>query len=212
MVDSTYNPQNDRWIRFQDAGDAGDAEEAPVGKYLARSKHPASAMFLGAVASTGEASPPIWFPTGFRLDSDGYIESLKKTLIPWMRRVAAAHGPAGRPAHIIFQQDSAPAHRAKKTLDFLRSEKLDFWTPNDWPPNSPNLNPLDYGIWSMVTEGACKDRPASVKALKMKVGAYWRRMDPDKIRQICRSFKPRLAKCIESEGSFFLLKIEFKKK
>ena len=26
-----------------------------------------AAMFFGAVASTGETSPPIWFPEGFRL-------------------------------------------------------------------------------------------------------------------------------------------------
>ena len=33
VVDPTYNPQNDRWIRFQDsAAAAGDAEEAPVWK------------------------------------------------------------------------------------------------------------------------------------------------------------------------------------
>ena len=35
-------------------------------------------MFLGVVASTGEASPPVWYPTGFRLDAASYIESLKK--------------------------------------------------------------------------------------------------------------------------------------
>ena len=100
------------------------------------------------------------------------MQSLKTTLIPWMRRVAAAHGLARRPAPVIFQQDSAPTHRARQTLEYLRSEKIVFWTPEDWPPNSPDLNPLDYGVWSMVAEGACKDRPASVKALKMKVGAY----------------------------------------
>ena len=82
FVDPVYNAQNDRWICFQDepsaaaAGDNGTGR--PSGKYLARSKHPASAMFLGAVASTGEALPPIWFPTGFRLDSESYVQSLKK--------------------------------------------------------------------------------------------------------------------------------------
>ena len=51
VVDPSYNPQNDRWIRF-------DTEDpAPAGKFLPRSKHPSGAMFLGAVASTGEKSP-----------------------------------------------------------------------------------------------------------------------------------------------------------
>ena len=120
-----------------------------------------------------------------------------------MRRVAAAHGPAGRPAHIIFQQDSAPAHRLRKTLDFLRSKKIEFWTPEDWPPNLPDLDPLDYGVWSMVAEGACEDRPPSNLALKKRVSTYWHRMVPDKIRQISRRFKPRLEKCVAAKGSFF---------
>ena len=49
-------------------------------------------MFLGAVASTGEASPPVWFPQGFGLGSEDYIKALKASIIPWMRKVALEHG------------------------------------------------------------------------------------------------------------------------
>ena len=119
-------------------------------------------MFLGAVASTGEVPPPIWFPSGFRLAADAYIEVLRTKILPWMRRVAEAYG--GVP--FILQQDSAPAHRAKKTLDFLNAEGITYWTPEEWPPNSPDLNPLDFGIWSMVAQGACRERPPSVEVLK----------------------------------------------
>ena len=62
------------------------------GRYIARLKHPASAMFLGAVASTGKVGPPIWFPTGFLLGADNYIKSLRSVIVPWTHRVAAAHG------------------------------------------------------------------------------------------------------------------------
>ena len=116
VVDPVFNPQNDRFIRLNNFDDDKD-----TGRYMPRSKHPASAMFLGAVASTGEVLPPIWFPEGFRLDADAYIDALKKTLIPWMRSVAASHR-----ATFVFQQDSAPAHRAKKTLNFLKKEKNPF--------------------------------------------------------------------------------------
>ena len=203
VVDPAFNPQNDRWIRFDDAeNDAGDLR-GPTGKFLPRSKHPAGAMLLAAVASTGERSPPIWFPEGFRLGADDYIEALKKTLIPWMRRVAVSRGSAAKPAPFIFQQDSAPAHRAKKTLAFLEEEKISFWKPTQWPPNSPDLNPMDYAIWSMVVQGAGDGRPSSVPAMKRKINAAWRAMDPEKIRAACRSFRPRLSRCIEEKGSFF---------
>ena len=74
VVDPVFNPQNDRFIRLEDPPSAmGDRC-----RFMPRSKHPASVMFLGAVASTGEVSPPLWFKEGFRMDAKGYIESLKK--------------------------------------------------------------------------------------------------------------------------------------
>ena len=108
VVDPHYNPQNDRWIRFNDDEDEllddpedpdghGDAATA-AGKFIARSKHPAAIMILGAVASTGETSPPIWFPAGFRLNAEEYIKSLRTIIIPWMHRSprrGALHVPTG---------------------------------------------------------------------------------------------------------------------
>ena len=160
-------------------------------------------MLLGAVASTGEKSPPIWFPQGFRLNADAYIEALDRTLVPWMRRVVAAHGGA-RPAPILFQQDGAPAHTARKTVQYFEGQGIPFIRPQEWPPNSPDLNPLDYSIWSLITAGtAGKARPGSVQVLKRQVNAAWRNMEPEKIRTACGGFRPRLQRCIAAKGSFF---------
>ena len=128
-----------------------------------------------------------------------YIEELRKVLIPWMRPVAAAHGDVP----FLFQQDSAPTHRARKTLQFLQEEGVDFITPEEWPPYLPDLNPLDYAIRSMVVQGACKERPPSVTALKKKVSAFWRKMAGEDIRAVCRRFRPRLERCVAVKGSFF---------
>src|SRR6218665_3763477 len=46
----------------------------------------------------------------------------------------------------IFQQDSAPAHRAKDTIALLRRETPIFIGPELWPANSPDHNPVDYRI------------------------------------------------------------------
>ena len=114
-------------------------------------------------------------PQGFRLNADGYIEALRQTLIPWMRRGAAALGGAS-PAPFLFQQDGAPAHTSRKTTAFLDEQKIPFIRPDQWPPSSPDLNPLDYSIWSLVTAGtAGVPRPSSVAALKRQVvlGVTW---------------------------------------
>ena len=52
----------------------------------------------------------------------------------------------------IFQQDSVPSHRAKDTVALLDQEMPDFIPPTLWPPNSPDLNPVDYAVWSVLQE------------------------------------------------------------
>ena len=55
-------------------------------------------------------------------------------------------------SYFTFQQDSAPAHRARETISLLERETPNFIPPTLWPPNSPNLNPIDYRIWSVLQE------------------------------------------------------------
>ena len=43
----------------------------------------------------------------------------------------------------IFQQVGAPAPRARETVALLTNETPDFINPTMWPPNSPDLNPVD---------------------------------------------------------------------
>ena len=112
-VDLGRNSRNNWYIRLE--GSEVDEDVPTAAKFITKTKHPASLMFLGSVASTGEASPPIWFPTGFRLSASNYQEVLRKTLIPWMKEVAEKHNK-----DFIFQQDGAPAHTARSTQACLR--------------------------------------------------------------------------------------------
>ena len=67
---------------------------------------------------------------------------LKQGLLPDIRDITDEY--------FIFQQDSAPAHRARDTVALLETETPDFIPPTLWPPNSPDLNPVDYKIWSVM--------------------------------------------------------------
>jgi len=54
--------------------------------------------------------------------------------------------------YYVFQQDGAPAHSARDTVTMLQRETPEFIPPEMWPPISPDLNPVDYSIWSMLQE------------------------------------------------------------
>jgi len=65
----------------------------------------------------------------------------------------------------MFQQHSAPTYIAHKTADPLTRETPDFILPTLWPPNSPDLNPVDYKVWSVTQEKVCKGRISDVDEL-----------------------------------------------
>ena len=73
----------------------------------------------------------------------------------------------------VFQQDSAPAHRVHDTIQLLQQETPDFIGPDLWPPNSPDLNPVDYKIWGVMQQRVYERRMNNVDELKQRLIAVW---------------------------------------
>jgi len=69
----------------------------------------------------------------------------------------------------IFQQDSAPAHQARDTVRLLALAMPAFIRPDLWPPNSPDLNPVDYKIWSAVQQRVYQSRVYNTDELKQRL-------------------------------------------
>ena len=76
-------------------------------------------MVLGIVSSDGKTCPPIFIPTGLKVNTDVYIDLLKTKLLPWLRR----NYPEG---NYVFQQDGAPAHTSKRTQEWLATHLSGF--------------------------------------------------------------------------------------
>ena len=114
-------------------------------------QRPAGVMFFGVVGFNGRvAPPPIFMEARVKIDVAIYQELLRRELKPWVD----AHYP---PGSFIFEQDGAPAHRAATTQTLIKEELgWRFWSKEMWPPSSPDLNPLDYGVWDRVAHIACE--------------------------------------------------------
>jgi len=52
----------------------------------------------------------------------------------------------------VFQQNSALAHRERETIKLLLWEMPAFSSPDLWPPNSPDVNPVDYKILGVMQD------------------------------------------------------------
>ena len=50
-------------------------------------------------------------------------------------------------------QDGARSHTAKDTVEMLNSQNyLNLLQPQMWPPNSPDLNPVDFFVWAELAD------------------------------------------------------------
>src|ERR1043165_712555 len=103
-----------------------------------------SVLFEGAYF---RCRPSLWYLDGRKNERSYYRDNLlAQKLLPDIRRISQSE-------FFVSQQDGAPAHRARDTVSFLERETLDFMPPTLWPPNSPDLNPVDYSIWCAAGEG-----------------------------------------------------------
>src|SRR5277367_5808692 len=100
-------------------------------------------------------------------------------------------------------KNSAPAHRARETVELLKRETPDFISPLQWPPNSPDLNPVDYKIWSVMQERVYKTRIRDVAHLRERLVEEWAAFDNGIVERAVQQWRGRLRACIKAEGGHF---------
>ena len=112
--------------------------------------------------------------------------------------------PVLAPNNFIFQQDGAPAHTSRLAQEWLATEQNtpDF-IEHEWPPNSPDSNPLDFHIWglyageisSLHTEADKQDRTDN------RAGSHLERLATRaSIKKAVLAFRKRLQACIRANG------------
>lgn len=117
------------------------------------------------------------------------------------RMLPAIKGISGE--FFCFQQDSAPAHRARDTIELLRQETPDFIGPELWPANSPDLNPVDYRIWGLIQERVYQTAVRDIDDLKQRLVIVWSQLKQSVIDNAIEQWRPRLRACIRAKGEHF---------
>src|SRR6218665_1128803 len=103
----------------------------------------------------------------------------------------------------IFQQDSAPAHRAKDTIALLRRETPSFIGPTLLPANSPDLNPVDYRIWGLIQERVYQTEIRNIDELKEGLIVTWTELKQSVINKAIEQWRPKLRACVQAKGHHF---------
>ena len=69
--------------------------------------------------------------------------------------------------------------------------------------DSPDLNPLDYAVWSILEEKACQKPYPNVESLKKALKKAWKEINLDTLVKIVDNFPKRLKACIDVKGGHF---------
>jgi len=150
---------------------------------------------FGVISSDGDIMPPHIIETGVRVDTDVYLDVLSSVVFPWIEKVAH-----GRPW--VWQQDKSQCHVSDKTIDWLKENAYDFVDKETWPPNSPDLNPVDYFFWGVLEAKINRRRHDNKASLMESIRREATNMGSELVRKACRQFRRRVEQVIETEGSY----------
>ena len=118
--------------------------------YVERSGFPMSLMVSVSVSKVGKSF--IFCEPGVKVNGVYYREKLLASMISEMDRLTG-YQP------YVFMQDRARSHTANETVRFLIQQRyLTLLQPNMWPPNNPDLNPIDYCVWSALERNVYRGR------------------------------------------------------
>lgn len=130
-----------------------------------------------------------------KVNSDVYIELLNNQLLPDCRRLFPEN-------NYIFQQDGAPSHTSKASQNYLAASTPEFIQKDEWPPQSPDCNPMDYAIWDCLKEKVYRGKRDKFdqEQLKNRIVDAWSEITLEEIRSSIKVWKKRLRFVAEEEG------------
>jgi len=84
-----------------------------------------------------------------------------------------------------------------------RRQILSLQTPEMWPPNSPDLNPVDYSIWGILQHRVYRSQIHDAKELKERLLSEWRLLDHTIIVSVIAQWHSNLNACVCVNGGHF---------
>lgn len=188
-IEQATNVQNDRIL-------ATSSSAIPEHlKFVERNYHPLSVMVWAGISKNAHTKL-IFIPEGVRITAKVYR---KLVLEPVLKKCSSK---LFKNEPWTFQQDGAPAHTANATQKWLRHEIPDFVSKLEWPPSSPDLNPMDFCVWGILEKDACAKSYTSLRSLKAALRRAWSKIPQDVFRAAIDSIPKRLNKIIVAKGGY----------
>ncbi|MBS4048666.1 MAG: transposase [Alphaproteobacteria bacterium] len=160
-----------------------------------------SVMIWGAIGYNFKSSL-VLFPK-LDADEDGKVKGWRLTGERYRRMVLPSllgdlHATKKPLTSWTFMQDGAKCHTAKATKDYLDRKGLQM-LPN-WPPHSPDLNPIE-NLWKSLKERvAARHTPTTQDELVAAVQHEWDELTLEEVNKYIDGFWNKIVRCRENGG------------
>ncbi|XP_015430243.1 PREDICTED: uncharacterized protein LOC107186816 [Dufourea novaeangliae] len=96
----------------------------------------------------------------------------------------------------ILQQDQSTMRMCKELLS-------EVWDRTICRSNSPDLNTMDYSVWSILERKISSKKYTTVEQLKSALERAWNQITTEECAIIASNFKKRLRACVKAKGEHF---------
>ena len=103
----------------------------------------------------------------------------------------------------VFQQDSATAHKAKTTEEWLWRNLLAFVSAENWPAGSPDLKTLDRKLWAVLKDMACQKNHNNLESLKRSYVQAAAEIPLETVFVVTAEWPERLKVCVKADSGHF---------
>ena len=117
--------------------------------------------------------------------------------------VALKYGYKTFGKHWTFEEDGANPHIHHLTQKWCQDNFPSFIDKDHWPPNSPDLNPLDYCILGEFAQCVDWKKVTSKATLIDELKRAVKKIRQDVVLQSCSSWTARLSRLLKNDGRYF---------
>ena len=190
--DGQINPKND--VVYAESRNEADNS----GGLIELEKFPLKVMCWCAITFNG-ACKSVFLPPKTSFNADFYVSQV----IP----IVKAEGERLIGSDFLFQQNGARSHTSKKSMEAFQNTGISLLKGGDWPPNSPDLNPMDYFFWNQVAKHVAKRKYSNRQELAREIEKIIKRITLKMIQDSILNFRSRFNAVEKEKGG--LIKNKF---
>jgi len=107
---------------------------------------------------------------------------------------------------MFFHHDGTPSHYTRHVMQHFNDTFRNRWIGRDstinWPPRSPDLNPLDFCLWGLVKSEVYRKKADTRDELLVNIldVIACKNESQDVLRRKTRHVFTRVKKCIDVDG------------